>query len=930
MDTKPVSTNSALVAAETTPDNMFLFPTSFAQQRLWFLNQLTPGSPAYNISLTPRLKGVLDFVAFERSLEEIVRRHEILHTSFALENGQPVQVVAPARPLKVAVQDLRRLSESDREKEALRRMTEEALRPFDLSRGPLLRVLLLQLGAEEHILVLTMHHIVSDGWSVQVMLRELSTLYGAFREGRPSPLPSLSIQYADFAVWQRDWLKDGAVSDQLGYWKKQLLGAATLELPTNRARPAVHSFRGGWQALELSRELTEALRQLSQREGATLFMSLVAAFQALLHRYCQQDDISLGTPIANRNRVELEGLIGFFANTLVLRTDLSGDPSFRALLRRVRKVTVDAYKSQDVPFERLVEELQPDRDLSRNPLFQVSLALQSDPLGELVLPGLVVTSVWPQASTTKVDLEVYLFEVFGGIQGWFVYSSDLFDRETIARMVRAFGIILKGIAADPERPISELPLLDDTERQEILVQWNETACEFPEDQCIHHLFELQARSNSEATAAIFEDQRISYGELNRRANQVAHCLSQRGVGPDVLVGLCVERSLELLVGLLGILKAGGAYVPLDPSYPPERLSFMIDDSNARVLLTQRQAAASLPSHNADVVYLDADWESIAKQSVDNPDVRITSRNLAYVIYTSGSTGTPKGALIEHRGLRSVAEAQFRIFNLQPDSRVLQFASLSFDASIFEIVMAIRAGGTLCLARPESLLPGPALAELLRTRAITHVTLPPSALAAIPVEDLPTLRTITVAGEACPAELVAPWAKQRRFFNLYGPTEATIWATFAECFDSSRRPPIGRPIPGTQVYVLDQHRKPVPIGVTGELYIGGMGLARGYHNRPELTAEHFIRNPFSHHLDARLYKTGDRVRYLPDGNLEFLGRLDHQVKVRGFRIELREIEEWLRRHSDVRRGSARIRQARNGWSRTLPAIPTLPWSSSAVI
>ena len=685
-------------------------------------------------------------------------------------------------------------------------------------------------------------------------------------------------------------------ANQLAYWKQQLANLPTLQLPTDRSRSPMQTFRAARQCLALPQTLSEDLAKLSQKEGVTLYMTLLAAFKTLLYRYTGQTDIVVGTVTGGRNQPEIQQRIGCFVNTLVLRTDLKDNPTFRHLLERVREVALGAFAYQDLPFEKLVEELQPERNLGQNPLFQVAFVLQP--------PMSRVDSMlnWSQldidTETAKFDLALELQERPEGLVGHFEYSTDLFDADTIKRMFGHFQTLLEGIVANPEQTIAQLPLLTQFERQQ-LAEWNNTQTDYPKDACIHELFEEQVELTPDAIALVFEDEQLTYKELNQRANQLAHHLRNLGVGAEVLVGICVERSLEMVVGLLGILKAGGAYVPLDPAYPPERLAFMLEDASVRVILTQRQLVKSIGKHQARIVCLDTDWEIIERQSEENPGCSLTSENLAYVIYTSGSTGRPKGVLVAHRGLCNLAKAQIEIFDVHLSSRVLQFVSLSFDVATSDWVITLCSGATLYIASNNALLAGFGLIEVLRDRAITHMGLPIAALGALPLEELPTLGTIMVGGEAVSPDLVAKWSSGRRFFNAYGATESTITATIAECSDSSESPPIGRPIANIQVYILDAQLQPVPIGIPGELYIGGAGLARGYLNRPELTAERFIPNPFSDEPSSRLYKTGDLARYLSDGNIEFLGRIDQQVKIRGFRIELGEIEAVLSQHPDVR-------------------------------
>jgi amino acid adenylation domain-containing protein len=894
-------------------------PLSFAQQRLWFLDQLVPGNAVYNASATTRFLFSLNAAVLERALNEIVRRHEALRTTFKVVEGQSLQVIAPNLSLALPVVDLGAWPESEREPEALRLATEEAQRPFDLAQGPLIRTSLLRLGRHDYLFLLTMHHIICDGWSGGVFFRELAALYSAFSVGQPSPLPDLPIQYADFALWQRQWLEGEVLDRQLAYWKRQLADLPILHLPTDRLRPAVQRFRGARQPVVIAESLYASLKALSQKEGATLFMTVLAAFQTLLHRYTREDDIVVGVPIAGRSRTEVEGLIGFFVNTLVMRTNLSGNPSFREALRRVRDVALGAYAHQDLPFEKLVEELQPERDLSRNPLFQVAFQFFGAPNPAEASSEQILPSHPAEIGTAKFDLMLDLWDSPKGLSGEFEYSTDLFDAATIARMAGHFQTLLGGIVTNAEQRLSDLLLLTDAEQRQLLVEWNDTKADYPGDKCVHQWFETQAERRPDAVAVVLGEEHLTYQELNCRANQVAHHLRTLGVGPETVVGICLERSMVMVIGLLGIFKAGGAYLPLDPRYPTERLVFMLEDAQVQVLVTQEELIENLPGQGARCLCVDRDWEVISQKSKENPTSGVRAENLAYVIHTSGSAGRPKGVLLAHRGLCNVAESQCRILDVGSDSRILQFASLSFDASIFEMVMALTAGATLCLGTPDSVLPGPPLIQLLRDQAISIVTLPPSALAALPVEQLPALRTICVAGEAVSADLVARWASGRRFFNLYGPTESTIWATVAECSDPHQRPAIGRPIANVQVYVLDRHLNPAPIGVPGELHIGGEGLARGYLNQPELTAEKFISHPFSPEPGARLYKTGDLVRYRAEGDLEFLGRIDQQVKLRGYRIELGEIETVLSQHPAVQESVVVAREDTPGEKRLVAYV-----------
>ncbi|MBW4550124.1 MAG: amino acid adenylation domain-containing protein [Aphanocapsa sp. GSE-SYN-MK-11-07L] len=873
-------------------------PLSFAQQRLWFFDQLQPGSSLYNLSGAVRLLGQLDAIALEQSFNEIVQRHETLRTSIQTINDQPVQVIAPHVTFPLKRIDLKHLSQEMQQTEILRLANQDAQQPFDLAQQPLLRITLVSLNGTEHVMFLTMHHIVSDAWSMEILMREFSALYTAFSQGQPSPLPTLPIQYADFAIWQRQWLQGGVLNKHLSYWCHQLSGnLPVLQLPIDRPRPRLQTFQGATYRFCLCSELTALLKALSQKAGTTLFMTLLAAFKTLLYRYTAQEDIIVGSPIANRNRVEIEGLIGFFVNNLVLRSHLADNPTVWELLDRVQQVTLAAYEHQDLPFEQLVEALQPERDLSYSPLFQVKFALENGSEIELQLPNLTLEFLRQDNPTAKLDLSLDMGEdVSGQLEGIFEYNTDLFDRTTIVRMAEHLSCLLSGMVDRPEQRLSELPLLTESEQHQLLVAWNNTQTDYPQKQCFHQRFEAQVKQTPDAIALVFKDEQLTYHELNHRANQLAHYLQKQGVKPEVIVGLCVERSLLQIVGLLGILKAGGAYLPLDPTYPLERLAFMLSDSQVPILLTTQQLAADRIKPDLPVICLDTDWDSIAQESGQNPESGVTIENLAYLIYTSGSTGTPKGVLVPHAGLVNLTEDKIRTCQVQPKSRVLQFFSLSFDASIPELVMSLGAGAALHLAPPEDLLPGPSLMRLLREQAITHITLPPSALAALPAEELPALQMVLVGGEAPTPELIAQWSNRRRFINAYGPTETTVNASMVVCSDSQL--PTLRPAANKQLYILDHHLQPVPIGVPGELYIGGVGLARGYHQRPEKTAEAFVPNPFSRELDSRLYKTGDLACYGNEGHIKLLGRLDHQVKLRGFRIELGEIEALLVQHPDV--------------------------------
>ncbi|MFB2919272.1 MULTISPECIES: amino acid adenylation domain-containing protein, partial [Aerosakkonema] len=876
------------------------FPLSFAQEGLWFLYELQPNSPFYNIPLNLHFSGQLDIAALESSLRLLIARHEILRTNFITVDGKPAQAINATRDFTLPVVDLRSLPASQRDLEYQKLASLAISHVFNLSKDSLIRAELVQLIPTENVLLLTIHHIIFDGWSVNIFIQELTTIYSALVEQGKPHLPEINLQYVDFAVWQKQWLQGEVLESQLAYWQQKLTGMpALLELPTDRPRPAVQSFRGETLFFTIESDISEALVNLSQQQGVTLFILLLTAFKVLLYRYTNQPDIVVGSPSANRQNPQIQGTIGFFVNNLVLRTDLSGNPTFLQLLQQVKKIVLEAYEHQDLPLDKIVEALHSERNLSYSPLFQIVFALEHETASNIILQDLTINTSEPGVNqTAKLDLSLSLHKTEQGLIGGFEYSTDLFNATTITRMIEHWQTLLGGIIANPQQRLSDLPILTAIEQHKLLVEWNQTQQDYPNNLCIHQLFEAQAEQTPDAIAVIFKDEQLTYRELNTKANQLAHYLQALGVKPETLVGICVERSFEMIVGILGILKAGSAYLPIDPAYPSERIAYMLDDSQLPVLLTQKQLVTSLPEHQARIVCLDADWEEISTRSEQSPITGVTPENLAYVIYTSGSTGTPKGVKVAHQGLCNLVQTQIKLFDVRPDSRVLQFASVSFDASIWEIVMALCAGGKLCLGTREELQPGPALLQLLQEQKITHANFVPSVLAALADEELPTLENIVVGGEECPPSLVERWANGRRFFNLYGPTESTVCATIAQCFKGTGTLSIGRPIDNTQVYILDRHKQPVPIGVPGELHIAGVGLSRGYLNRPDLTEEKFILNPFSNQPSSRLYKTGDLARYLPDGNIEYLGRIDNQVKIRGFRIELGEIESAISQHPSV--------------------------------
>jgi len=872
---------------------------SYAQERLWFLDQLGLAGPAYNMPHAVRLEGALDVAALQRTFGEIVRRHEALRTRFAMADGQAVQVIDPPSVFHLEQVDLSGLAESVREAEVRGLAQQEMLHRFELSRGPLFRAKLVRLGERDHLVLVTMHHIASDGWSIGVLTREVAALYEAFSQGKPSLLPELAIQYADYALWQRSWLTGEALAQQVSYWKQRLADApAALDLPTDRARPAVASFAGGAVHFALSAELSAKLAELARREGVTLYMVLLAAYQLLLKRYSGQDDIVVGSPIAGRRRQELEGLIGFFVNTLVMRTDLSGDPAFTELLQRVKEVALGAYAHQDLPFEKLVEELQPVRDLSRQPVFQVSFALQNVPQETLEVSDLTLRPVGGEHRTALFDLTLYMREVEGTLPGTLEYAEALFDRATIERLAGHFEVLLEGIVAAPPARLSELPLLPQAERHRVIAEWNATDAEYPADKCLPELFEAQAARTPDAVAVIYEDTRLSYGELDRRSNQLAHHLRKLGVGPEMVVGLCVERSLEMVIGLLGILKAGGAYLPLDPGYPADRLAYMVSDAKVPVMVVQARLAGQLPAYDGLTVRIDADWEEIAREPTAAPVNLTGPANLGYIIYTSGSTGRPKGVMVSHGSLVNFLSHMATKPGLDASDVLAAVTPISFDIAGLELYLPLVRGARVVIISRQIAVDGARLKDALEASGATILQATPSTWRLLVEAGWKPAKPpkILCGGEAMPPDLAVSLAERSTStWNLYGPTETTIWSTQSHIV-AARGVSIGGPIANTQLYVLDAGGDVVPTGVAGELYIGGAGVARGYLGRPDLTAERFVPSPFAD--GARLYRTGDLVRWRSDGELEYLGRLDHQVKLRGYRIELDEIEVALVAHEAV--------------------------------
>jgi amino acid adenylation domain-containing protein len=893
------------------------FPLSFAQERMWFMDRLTPGSPVFNLNCDWRFTYPIDIATLRRSVNEMVRRHESLRTTFGSNDGEPVQIVADRLTLALPVMDLSDLAKTEREAAVLRIATEEACRPFDLARGPLLHAALLKLGADECVFLLSMHHIISDGWSLHVFWDELLAIWTAYDAGKPSPLPDLDIQYADFAVWQRNWLTGMVLQSQTDYWKRQLAGLAVVELHTDHPRPAVQTAKGSTHPLTLSSSLSTALTAFSRDHGVTLFMTLLAAFQSLLFRYTGQHDIAVGTFIANRTRAETERLIGFFVNTLVLRADFSAVSSFRELLQQVRRTALDAFAHQDLPFARLVQELQPERDLSRNPLFQVAFQLLNMPGATQEEADSDVPVLDVQRGAAVLDITLSVWESTQGLAGEFEYNRDLFDADTIERMGIHYCNLLADIVARPERPVHELALLDEAERRRILIDWNATQTDFPCDATIAALFEAQAARSPEATALLCEDRSVCYAELNRRANRLARHLGRLGVGRETRVGICMERSTDMVVGLLAILKAGAAYVPLDPAYPADRLAYMVGDAGIETLLSEERVAGRLPRNGARVLFPE-NWGAGVEGDEADLHVSIAPDDLVHVLYTSGSTGRPKGILAMHRAAVNRLAWMWREYPFEATEVCCARASLNFIDSVWEIFGPLLKGIPTVIFREEDMRDSSRLVEQLAHHRVTRLWLVPSLLRTLLdlhpdlQERLPRLRFWVTSGEALTPALFRRFRSHMPaavLYNVYGTTE--IWD--ATWFDPTReepaddRAPIGRPISNVQVYVLDAHLQPVPVGVPGELYVGGVGVARGYHNLPELTHEKFIPDPFVHRADARLYGTGDLVRYLRDGRLEYLGRRDRQIKVRGVRIEPAEVESVLARHPGVRECAVLVRQ-----------------------
>ncbi|MGK7894453.1 MAG: amino acid adenylation domain-containing protein, partial [Xenococcus sp. (in: cyanobacteria)] len=929
------------------PNTTGVYPLSHGQQALWFLYKLAPESSAYNVAFTARIRSEVDVAALRGACQKLVDRHPLLRTTFGERDGKPVQQVHPHQEIC-----FEEIDAGNWDQEQLKqKVIDFYKRPFDLEQGPVWRVSLFAISEKNYVLLITLHHIVCDGWSVWMLLDELRILYPAEQKGNIANLQPLEFSYTDYVNWQSEMLADREGQKLQNYWQEELAGELPiLNLPTDRPRPAVQTYNGASHKFSLSQKLTHQLKELAHGEGVSLFMLLLAAYQVLLYRYTNQEDILVGVPMKCRNQTEFKKVFGYLVNPVVLRGDLSGNPNFKDFLHQIRHKVLGAVAHQDYPFPLLVDELEPERDSSRSPLVQTMFVLQKPQQSGDILDLFTEKSQESQVNwgglqlepfdipqqEGQFDLSVEMMEAGNSILGVFHYNTDLFDATTIQRLEGHFQTLLQAIVAHPEAEVGKLPLLTEAELHQLLVEWNDTKVDYPQDKCIHELFEEQVAKTPDAVAVVFEEEQLTYQELNNRANQLAHYLQKLGVGPEVLVGICVERSLEMIVGLLGILKAGGAYVPIDPSYPPERLAYLLSDSEISILLTQNKLVSELPENEAQVICLERDWQVIINENEDNLINEIKPNNLAYVIYTSGSTGKPKGVMIEHKSLVNFTSTVKEEYGIISTDRILQFASISFDAAAEEIYPCLTCGATLVLRTDEMLSSTEIFLEKCRDSRLTVLDLPTAYWHQLTV-DLVTkklmlpklLRLVIIGGEAALLERIAMWqtyiGDHLILLNTYGPTETTVVATKYQIPTTVStettlfQVPIGNPIANIETYILDHSEQLVPIGIPGELHIAGIGLARGYLNLPELTMEKFIPNPFSKKEEARLYKTGDLVRYLPEGNIEFLGRIDNQVKIRGFRIELGEIESVLTQHPDIREAVVLAREDQPGNKRLVSYI-----------
>ena len=916
-------------------------PLSFGQEQLWFLSQIQDNT-TYNLPLALQISGSLNISVLEQVITEIVRRHEILRTNFQQIEGKNLQVIRPEINISLQVINLDQITAKQQLKNVERLINQETDKIFNLSEDDLFQSTLYQLNQNSYILLLNMHHIISDGWSIGILLQELSTLYGAYLAGNKSPLPDLQIQYADYAIWQKEKFTSEIREKQLNYWKQQLADIPPLlELPTDKPRPPIQSFRGGIWEFSINSNLSQKIRTLTQQSDATLFMTMLAAFVILLYRCSGQDDILIGSPMAGRNRQEIQSLIGYFVNTVVLRTKLTGNPNFREILNQVRQVATDAHNYQDIPYNQVVEALNPQRNLSYNPVFQILFDLQHSLTDKLQLPGLTLQPFLGEHSTSKFDLSLIIEDRGTELIGAWEYSSDLFTQEAISRITENFQTLLNGIVNNPETPINQLPIISAFEQQQILEKWNNTQQDYPESFCIHELFTQQVIKTPDAIAVKFGNQQLTYTQLNQKANQLANYLQNCGVTSEVLVGLYLERSLDILIAILAILKAGGAYLPLDPKYPQTRLTDILNDSQVSIILTQEKLLTSLSSplprgetpltpYQGKIILLDTDLTIISQQNIETPISAIKPDNLAYVIYTSGSTGKPKGVMITHQNIVNHATSIIDKYQINSHDRILQFTTFIFDVAAEEIFPAWLSGATLIICPQEMVTNLIEFSQFLAQESLTVVNLPTPYWQEWVLEidrkisQIPdSLRLVITGSDQVLPEKLALWQKlvtEKRqniqWINAYGLTETTITSTVYQLpvnyqLNTTHSVPIGRPIANTEIYILDQNLQPVPIGIPGELHIGGAGLARGYLNRKQLTNEKFISNPISSSKSSRLYKTGDLARYLPDGNIEFLGRIDYQVKIRGFRIELGEIEAVLAQHPLVKSSAVIVREIQPG-------------------
>ncbi|HET7206343.1 MAG TPA: amino acid adenylation domain-containing protein [Terriglobales bacterium] len=890
--------------------DVYVFPMSFAQQRLWFLDQLEPGNVAYNTPFVLSLEGELDYQALTKSLTEILRRHEVLRSTFCLRDGAPAQLIHPPKPMEIPVVDLEGIPDAERRVKVEQLAREEAHQPFDLQRGPIVRSRLLRITQDEHILLLTTHHIVFDGWSRSILFHELGSLYRDYCNGVAGSLPEPVIQYTDFAVWQNEQLSGTLLHNQLSYWKKQLAGAPTvLELPSDRPRPLASTFKGAALQSHISRELMEQVRLIGQQENATLFMTLLAVYELLLSRYSDQDDILVGCPVAGRNRTELEGLIGCFASTLVLRGNLAGSPTFRELLRRIRETALGAYTHQDLPFEKLVEEIQPERSLGHNPLFQVLFSLRNLPATTASLPGLKLKLLPNELTTAKLDLALFAVETADGLELRWEYSSELFDPGRIERMADHFERLLTEATAHSDIPVSELPLLTRGEQKQLLEDWNNTRTDYPRHKCLHQLFESQVKQTPTAIAVRFRNQHLTYAHLNQRANRLAHYLRKLHLARGERVGVYLERSLDMMVALLAVQKSGAAYVPIDPEYPAERIGLTLESASPRIIITQQSLATSLPPCAARIVNMDSDWPEIELESTANPLAEISSDDLMYVIFTSGSTGRPKGVQVHHRAVVNLLCFMAKELKMGTDDVFPALASFAFDMCVPELYLALILGGQVVIGDREIAANGEELAVWLKDIGATAVHATPTMWRLLLDAGFTGKGLKRVIGaEAVPQELCSRLLESEpSLYNFYGPTETTVWSTMQHLQSADEQVTIGRPLANTRVYLLDKNRRPVPTGVPGEIYIAGDGVSLGYLNQPELTAVRYIPEPWTDIPNSKMYRTGDVGRYLDDGRIEFLGRGDHQVKLRGFRIELGEIESVLKEQDAVEQALAIIRE-----------------------